>query len=56
VFFKTIEIVFGGDHASIKIILWDTGWNAVAVKSHVEKVGHIECTKDTPYEILELLP
>jgi hypothetical protein len=31
-------------------------WNAVAVKSHVEKVGHIECTKDTPYEILELLP
>jgi hypothetical protein len=54
--FHRMDIVFGGDHgqsvfgAAVKIILWSLDWTIVA--SSVQKIGHIECAKDT-YEILK---
>ena len=52
--FDEIDVVFGGDHgqgvfgAAVKIILWK---DDIAVRKAVEKVGHIDCDKDT-YDIL----
>jgi hypothetical protein len=53
--FDEIHVVFGGDHgqsvfgAAVKIMLYNKA--GVVLKYAVEKVGHIDCKKDT-YEVL----
>jgi hypothetical protein len=54
--FASLEIIIGGDHGQlkfgecIKVILYDENRNVI--DSVTEKVGHIDCTKDT-YHILK---